>query len=158
MQYNTLRPNSQLLMQPQGNGTQMPAEIQWYLDGVDINYQIILDIRNEAAIAALATNRWDVYYYNNEIYIRLYKLLGQDYTLEKYCNDIKAANTNRQTAVLQRYQSCQYEPTNGVDTRWDFDAYRTAGIFLFLLLQPHSAYLQFAPDIGTEPQDFHVEG
>ena len=75
-------------------------EIDLWMSGFKTDYHTILDIRNEAAIAALATNRWDVYYYNNEIYIRLYKLLGQDYTLEKYCNDIKAANTNRQTVLI----------------------------------------------------------
>ena len=57
LQYSTLRPNSQLLMQAQGNSGQMPAEIQWYLDGVDINYQIILDIRNESAVAALSLHQ-----------------------------------------------------------------------------------------------------
>ena len=66
-QYLALRPKSQLLMQPQGDNTQMPAEIQWYHDSVDINYQIILDIRNESAVAALSLHQWSLYNYNNKV-------------------------------------------------------------------------------------------
>lgn len=75
-------------------------EIELWNSGFITDYHIILDIRNEAAIAALALNQFDVYYYNNEIYTRLYKLMAQDATIEQFCNDIKAANTNKRTVLL----------------------------------------------------------
>ena len=75
-------------------------EIELWNEGFHTDYHIILDLRNEAAVAALALNRWDVYYYNNEVYTRLYKLMAQDTTLEQFCNDIKATNTNRQTLLV----------------------------------------------------------
>jgi len=75
-------------------------EISLWEDGFATDYFIILDIRNEAAIAALALNLWDVYYYNNEIYTRLYKLMAQDPTLEAYCNALNAANRNKRTALV----------------------------------------------------------
>lgn len=75
-------------------------EIDLWMSGFPTDYHTILDIRNEAAIAALALKQWDVYYYNNEIYIRLYKLLAQDRTLERYCNEIKAANINKQIVII----------------------------------------------------------
>ena len=75
-------------------------EIALWMSGFPTDYHTILDIRNEAAIAALAMKQWDVYYYNNEIYIRLYKLLAQDHTLERYCNEIRAANINKQIVLI----------------------------------------------------------
>ena len=75
-------------------------EIELWTSGFATDYHTILDIRNEAAIAALAMKQWDVYYYNNEIYIRLYKLLAQDRTLERYCNEIRAANINKQIVLI----------------------------------------------------------
>ena len=75
-------------------------EIELWNEGFHTDYHIILDLRNEASVAALALNRWDVYYYNNEVYTRLYKLMAQDTTLEQFCNDIKATNTNRQTLLV----------------------------------------------------------
>ncbi|MCR4614073.1 MAG: DUF5113 domain-containing protein [Bacteroidaceae bacterium] len=75
-------------------------EIDLWNEGFRTDYHIILDLRNEAAVAALALNKWDVYYYNNEVYTRLYKLMAQDTTLEQFCNDIKATNTNRQTLLI----------------------------------------------------------
>ncbi len=95
-----------LQQRPQGrhllhliDSVEMP-EIDLRKQGFVTDYHIVLDIRNEAAIAALALKKFDVYYYNNEIYTRLYKLMAQDTTLEQYCNDIKEANSNKQTILL----------------------------------------------------------
>ena len=38
-----------------------------------MNYGIILDIRNESAVAALALHEWEVYKYNNSVYTHLFK-------------------------------------------------------------------------------------
>ena len=96
--YLSQQPDGQQLMRLEGAST-MP-EIALWNEGFNTDYHIILDLRNEAAVAALALNRWDVYYYNNEVYTRLYKLMAQDTTLEKYCNDVKATNTNRQSLLI----------------------------------------------------------
>lgn len=82
------------------SGIEKMPEIEWWKHDFKTDYYIILDIRNEAAISALALNEWNVYYYNNEIYTRLYKLMAQDETLEQYCNSIHAANANKQTALI----------------------------------------------------------
>ena len=70
-------------------------EITLWSEGFDTDYHIILDIRNEAAIAALALQQWDVYYYNNEIYVRLYKLMAQDCALADYCSALAEAMANK---------------------------------------------------------------
>lgn len=100
LQYNTLRPNSQLLMVSQGNSRQMPAEIQWYHDSIDINYQIILDIRNESAVAALSLHRWSLYNYNNKVYTQLFKEMSADNTLADYCRTMQQSQINKRIAVM----------------------------------------------------------
>jgi hypothetical protein len=100
LQYNTLRPNSQLLMVSQGNSSQMPAEIQWYHDSIDINYQIILDIRNESAVAALSLHQWSLYNYNNKVYTQLFKEMSADNTLADYCRTMQQSQINKRIAVM----------------------------------------------------------
>ena len=100
LQYTTLRPHSQLLMQSQGNNTQLPAEIQWYHDSVDINYQIILDIRNESAVAALSLHQWSLYNYNNKVYTQLFKEMSADNTLTDYCRTMQQSQINKRIAMI----------------------------------------------------------
>ena len=99
-QYTMLRPNSQLLMVSQGNSTQMPAEIQWYHDSVDVNYQIILDIRNESAVAALSLHQWSLYNYNNKVYTQLFKEMSADNTLADYCRTMQQSQINKRIAMI----------------------------------------------------------
>lgn len=80
-------------------GVGMP-EVSMYERGVSTDYHIILDIRNEVAIASLALNLWDTYHYNNDIYTRLYKIMAQDSGLEDYCNAIERNNANKQTLLV----------------------------------------------------------
>ncbi len=77
-----------------------PAELEWYKENHDMAYNIILDLRNEMAIAALALKRWDIYYSNNETYTRMYRLVGQDKSLEQTCNNLQMANINKQTVLV----------------------------------------------------------
>lgn len=100
LQYMTLRPHSQLLMLPQGNNTQTPAEIQWYHDSVNINYQIILDIRNESAVAALSLHQWSLYNYNNKVYTQLFKEMSADNTLADYCRTMQQSQINKRIAMI----------------------------------------------------------
>ncbi len=80
--------------------TDSMPEITLWGEGFNTDYHIILDIRNEAAIAALALHLWNVYYYNNEIYTRLYKLMAQDTQLDQFCLSVKEANANKRTALI----------------------------------------------------------
>jgi signal transduction histidine kinase/tetratricopeptide (TPR) repeat protein len=78
---------------------EMP-EVEMFDKGANTDYHIILDIRNEAAIASLALKEWDVYHYNNEVYTRLYKVMAQDPGLEGYCEAMERANVNKQTLLV----------------------------------------------------------
>ena len=80
--------------------TETPPELDWYKEDHNMTYSIILDLRNEMAIAALALNRWDIYYSNNETYTRMYRLVGQDKSLEQTCNNLQMANINKQTVMV----------------------------------------------------------
>ncbi len=57
-------------------------ELDWYAAGVEADYHLIMGIRNEMAVATLATCKWDVYAFNNEKFIRMYRLLTHDDSLE----------------------------------------------------------------------------
>lgn len=81
-----------------GEGT--PAEIQWWNDYFDSDYHVILDIRNEAAVAFLALNQLDGYNYNNSAYTDLYKLQGEDQSLEGYCRQLERSNTNKTVGII----------------------------------------------------------
>ncbi|MCQ2257229.1 MAG: DUF5113 domain-containing protein [Bacteroidaceae bacterium] len=81
------------------NGTSM-AEINLFKSGFVTDYNLIIALRNELAIAALSLNDSKLYRYNNEIFTRLYILTSQDTQLEKYCNDIMQANRNKKTLAV----------------------------------------------------------
>lgn len=74
-------------------------ELDWWNTGVKTDYSIILDVRNETAVAALALQNWDLYKYNNDIYQRLYKLANFDYSLEESVETIHKTNIIRQTII-----------------------------------------------------------
>ena len=62
-----------------------PIELVWLKRGEPIDFSLLLGLRNEIAVAALAQKKWSIYRYNNAIYTRLYKLSNQDTTLENFC-------------------------------------------------------------------------
>ena len=61
---------------------------------------MILDIRNEAAVAFLALKQWDNYSYNNTAYASLYKLLGEDQSLENYCRQLERSTNNKMVGII----------------------------------------------------------
>lgn len=85
-------------MQLVGEGT--PAELGWWNSSFDTDFHVILDIRNEVAVASLALKRWNVYTYNNMIYTNLYKLLGQDNSLEEYCRRLERTTGHQTISVM----------------------------------------------------------
>ena len=81
-----------------GEGT--PAEISWWNELFDSDYHVILDIRNEAAVAFLALKQLDAYSYSNSAFTDLYKLQGEDQTLEAYCRQLERSNTNKTVGII----------------------------------------------------------
>ena len=98
--YLTQHPDGRLLMMRKGINDGTPSEILWYHDSIDTNYQIILDIRNESAVAALALHDWSLYDYNNKVYTQLFKEMSADNTLEDYCRAMQKSHSNKRIAVI----------------------------------------------------------
>ena len=98
--YRQLHPQGQLLMLREGDTSQTPPEIQWYHDSINVNYQIVLDIRNESAVAALALHEWQLYAYNNKVYTQLFKELSADNTLADYCRMMQQSQVNKRIAMI----------------------------------------------------------
>lgn len=97
-----------LLCKPRGNklilkystSSMVPAEIQWFRDSLKINYAIIIDVRNESAVAALALHKWSLYKYNNNIYTQLFKETSADSKLGPYCLAMQKSETNKTVAIV----------------------------------------------------------
>lgn len=77
-----------------------PAELYWWDEAWPTDYHVVLDLRNEAAVAALALKRWDLYTYNNIAYTTLYKLLGEDQSLEEYCRMLRRQTGNKTVGMV----------------------------------------------------------
>ena len=77
-----------------------PAELEWWDEPFNSDFHVILDIRNEAAVAFLALKQWEAYAYNNDAYTILYKLLGEDQSLEEYCFRLERSTNNKMVGIL----------------------------------------------------------
>lgn len=97
--YKTIRPEGKLLMKRNGDISGTSSEIRWLHENLPMNYQIILDIRNESAVAALALHEWELYRYNNKVYTLLFKELSADETLGEYCRVMQKSESNKTVAV-----------------------------------------------------------
>ena len=98
--YKALKPRGNYLMLRKGNPSLVAPEIKWYHDSLKTNYQVILELRNESAVAALALHEWQLYSYNNKIYTQLYKEMSADNTLAAYCRTMQQSKTNKSIAVI----------------------------------------------------------
>lgn len=76
-----------------------PVEVNWCNEGVDMDYSLLLGLRNETAIAALGCRDWLCYYYNNSVYTRLYKALGRDPQLAAYCDTMVRSQANLRVSI-----------------------------------------------------------
>ena len=94
------RPRGKHQMVQCGSLSGTPADILWLHDSLKTNYDIILDIRNESAIAALALKKWDLYNYNNKVYTQLFKELSADNTLSTYCHNMQKSQANKNVAII----------------------------------------------------------
>lgn len=78
----------------------VPADIRWLRNSVRANYQILLSVRNEVAVAALALHEWELYKYNNSVYVQLYQEMSVDESLVVYFSRMQAAEQNSNVAVI----------------------------------------------------------
>lgn len=98
--YRQTCPNGSDTLLSVGDPSVMPPEIIWFHDSLKINYDILLTMRNESAVASLALHQWSRYQYNNRIYTQLFKELSADATLGDYCRKMQQSQTNKQVAII----------------------------------------------------------
>ena len=98
--YKSLNPKGHDLMLAEGDASLTFPEIKWFHDSVKTNYTVILDIRNESAVAALALHKWHLYNYNNRIYTQLFKEMSADNSLGEYCRAMQQSQTNKTVGVI----------------------------------------------------------
>lgn len=97
--YLTLRPRGRQLITTTGDAKEA-AEIKWFYSGLPCNYSIILDMRNESAVAALALHQWDTYAYNNKVYTQLFRDTSADNSLAQYVKLMQKSETNKNVAII----------------------------------------------------------
>lgn len=97
--YLATHSKSSLLMSRNGDNTGQMAEILWCRQGLPVDYNVILSIRNESAVAALALHEWQLYRYNNKVYTQLFKELSADATLGDYCRAMQRSEVNKNMAI-----------------------------------------------------------
>lgn len=76
------------------------AELKWSADSVTTDYSIILDIRNESAVAALALHQWTLYDRNNKVYTKLFRERSTDNTLPEYVRTMQSSENSKTVAVI----------------------------------------------------------
>lgn len=76
------------------------AEIRWFKSGEDLDYSVILNMRNEIAVAALALHNWKLYEYNNTAYTQLFRLYSADKTLGDYVKVLQKSDVNKNVAII----------------------------------------------------------
>lgn len=95
--YEKYAPSPHRFMTLTGDG--QPAELDWWNELFNSDFHVILDIRNEAAVAFLALKQWENYSYNNMAYVTLYKLLGEDRSLAEYCRRLERSSNNKSVGI-----------------------------------------------------------
>ncbi len=97
--YLRLYPQGKVLMVSKPNVSDA-AELKWFEDSVRTNYNVILDVRNESAVAALALHNWSLYYSNNKVYTQLFRERSADNTLSGYVRTMQLAKNSKTVAVI----------------------------------------------------------
>lgn len=72
----------------------------WLRDSIPIDYQLLMSVRNELAVAALALHEWKLYSYNNSIYTQMYRELSVDHSLAEYYEQMANAKVNSNVAIV----------------------------------------------------------
>jgi len=78
----------------------VPAETYWLEDGFATDYETVLWLRNEIAVSALAMRDWNVYRYNDDAYLKLFKLYYGEWKIEEDCRELQRTNSNLTISVI----------------------------------------------------------
>jgi signal transduction histidine kinase len=78
----------------------VPADVLWFRKSVPLEFVILLNLRDELAVSALAIHDWPLYHYNNRIYTQLLKEISADATLDDYCRKMQQSRDNKQVAII----------------------------------------------------------
>lgn len=97
--YLRLHPNGKTLMVSKPSVTDA-AELKWFEDSIVTNYNVILDMRNESAVAALALHNWALYHSNNKVYTQLFRERSADNTLSGYVRTMQMSKNSKTVAVI----------------------------------------------------------
>jgi len=87
----------QMQMRPMNDDV---AEVAWWQRHEDVDFSLLMGLRNEIAVSALALHDWTLYRLNNAAYKRLYKLVGQDATLETFCQETERTQAGERLAAM----------------------------------------------------------
>lgn len=99
LHYLSLYPQGKALMVRNPKDGQA-AELMWFHDSLQTNYNVILDLRNETAVAALALHDWDLYRCNNKVYTQLFHECGADNTLDDYVRTMQVSENSKMVAII----------------------------------------------------------
>lgn len=75
-------------------------ELQWFTDSVDMNYTLIIQLRNEVSLASLSLADKQLYRYNNDIFLRLNKLTSIDPNMEEVCRKLARGNADKNLIIV----------------------------------------------------------
>ncbi len=75
-------------------------ELKWLENEFGTDYETILWLRNEAAVSALALKKWDLYRYNNDAYLKLFKKYFSEKEIERDCIILQHSNSNISIAII----------------------------------------------------------
>lgn len=98
--YLSIRPTGVDTLHAYGAISVIQPEIIWLHDSIPVDYDMILSMRNESAVAALALHEWDLYKYNNKVYTQLFKERSADHTLGDYCRVMQKSKASKDVAVI----------------------------------------------------------
>ncbi len=76
------------------------AELYWIDERFATDYETILWLRNEVAVSALALKDWDLYYYNDRAYLKLFKQYFSDSLIEQDCTELQHVNSNLSVLLM----------------------------------------------------------
>lgn len=97
--YLRLHPNHKCLMVRKPNVVDA-AELTWFENRVKTNYNVILDLRNESAVAALALHDWALYNSNNKVYTQLFRERSADNTLPAYVRTMQTSENSKTVSII----------------------------------------------------------
>lgn len=76
------------------------ADIMHFTNNDSIDYQLLVNLRNQIAVAALGVGDLELYKYNNDICTQLYRLTNQDSTLPTFYDRLKRADANIRQIIV----------------------------------------------------------